>query len=186
MRTALCMHHMHHMSTFPIDVGTLLAFLVILSATSSIIFNFDAMPLTRTFSFTALDNPDYAPPVPSSVSCHSQVPAGSLPCKPFVKPPTIPFDRLSFIRQSSPLAPSHNFPTLSVLRPPKKLAPSKPRFNLYRKTLISYWRQNRAHRRFSKNRAVQGCVSMKRTPKKSFTTVANLPVEEKGFENVAV
>jgi hypothetical protein len=94
------------------------------------------MPLARTYSFAALDmldNPDYAPI--SSVSCHSQMPVGSLPCntvpyvpsesslttvgKPFVKPPTIPFNRMSFIRKSSPLAPSHNFPTLSMLPPPK-------------------------------------------------------------------
>lgn len=179
------------------------------------------MPLTRAYSFTALDNPDYAPlalaPVPSSVSCHSQMPAGSLPCdtipsesflttvgksfikpptipfdqisfihepflttvgKPFVKPPTMPFHRMSFIRQSSPLAPSHNFPTLSVFPPPKLLTPSKPKLNLYRKTLIFYWgRRSPAHQEFSKKCAAKGRVSKKRTPKKCVTSVANLPVE---------
>ena len=78
------------------------------------------------------------------------MPAVSLPCKPFIKPPTIPFDRLSFICQSSPLAPSNNFPILSVLPPPKKLVPKKPRLNLYRNTLISYW-----HQEFSKKYAAK-------------------------------
>ena len=149
------------------------------------------MPLTRTFSFTALNvlnNLDDAPPVPSSVSCHSQTPAVSLPCKPFVKPPTIPFDRLSFIRRSSPLARSDNFPTLSVLPPPKKLVPNKPRLNLYRNTLISYWHREFSKKYAAKKRAVQGRLIMKHTPKKSITTVASLLVEKagKGFENAAV
>ena len=136
------------------------------------------MPLTREFSFTALDNPGYALPVPTSFSCHSQTPTGSLPCnavsesclttlaKPFVKPPTMPFDRISFIHQSSPLTPSHNFPTLSVLPPPKQLAPLKPKLNLYRKTLVFYWaKQSLAHQKFLKKRAIQGRVSKKHTPK---------------------
>jgi hypothetical protein len=166
------------------------------------------MPLTRTYSFAALDvgldNPDYAPiaPIPSSVLCHSQMPAGYLPCdilpcesfqttvgKPFVKPPTMPFDRMSFIRRSSPLAPSHDFPsTLSVLPPPKR-TPLKPKLNLYRKTLIFYWRrQSLAHREFVKKCTAQGRVSKKRrTPKKCVTTGANLPVvEPMGFEKAAI
>ena len=149
------------------------------------------MPLTQTFSFTALivlNNLDNALPVPSSVSCHSQTPVVSLPCKPFVKPPTIPFDRLSFIRWSSPLTPSNNFPTLSVLPPPKKLAPKKPRLNLYRNTLISYWYREFSKKYAVKKCAVQGHLIMKHTPKKSITTVASLLVEKagKGFENAAV
>lgn len=150
---------------------------------TSTYFTFDSMPLTREFSFTALDNPDYALMVPTSISCHSpsQTPTGSLPCdtvsessclttvaKPFVKPPTMPFDRLSFIHRSSPLTPSHNFCTLSVLPPPKQLAPFKPKPNLYRKTLIFYWaKQSLAHQKFLKKRAIQGRrVSKKHTSKK--------------------
>lgn len=159
------------------------------------------MPLTRTYSFTALDNPDYAP-IPSSVLCHSQMPAGCLPCdilpcessqttvgKPFFKPPTMPFDRMSFIRRSSPLAPSHDFPTRSVLPPPKQRTPLKPKLNLYQKTLIFYWRRRSfAHREFVKKCAAQRRVSKKRrTPKKCVTTVANLPVvEPMGFEKAAI
>jgi hypothetical protein len=60
-------------------------------------------------SVTPLDNTDYAPaaplaPAPLSVSCHSQMPVGSLPFKPFVKPLTMPFDRGEGIRESSRLA----------------------------------------------------------------------------------
>jgi hypothetical protein len=142
---------------------------------TSTYFNFDAM-LTRQFSFTSLDNPDYTLLVPTSTSCHSQTPTGSGPCdavsesclttvgKPFVKPPTIPFERTIFIRQSSPLAPSRNFPTLSVLPPPKQLTPPKPKPNLYRKTLLRYWaKQSPAHRKFLKKFkcAAQGRVSKK-------------------------
>jgi hypothetical protein len=61
-----------------------------------------------TFTFTPLDNTDYAPaaplvPAPLSVSCHSHMPVGSLPFKPFVKPLTMPFDRGEGIRESSRL-----------------------------------------------------------------------------------
>ena len=146
---------------------------------TSTYFTFDSMPLTREFSFTVLDNPDYALLVPTSISCHSQTPTGFLPCdavsesclttvvKPFVKPPTMPFDRISFIHPSSPLAPSHNFPTLSVLPPPKQLPPFKPKPNLYQKTLIFYWaKQSLAHQKFLKKRAIQGRVSKKHIPKK--------------------
>ena len=147
---------------------------------TSTYFNFDAMPLTREFSFTALNNPSYALPVPTSISFHSQTPMGSLPCdavsesclttiaKPFVKPPTVPFDRMSFIHRSSPLAPSHNSPSLSVLPPPKQLTLLKPKHNLYKKALIFYWgKQSPAHRKFLKKCAAQGRVSKKHTPKKS-------------------
>jgi len=197
------------------------------------------MPLARTYSFAALDmldNPDYAP----ISSCHSQMPVGSLPYdtvpyvpsesslttvgKPFVKPPTIPFnrmsfirgssplapsrgfpalsmlpppkpptipfDRMSFIRKSSPLAPSHNSPTLSMLPAPKQLTSLKPKFDLYRKTLIFYWgKRNFAYREILKKHAAQGRVSKKRKPKKCGTmvvNVVNLPVEQMGFEKVAV
>jgi hypothetical protein len=135
---------------------------------TSTYFTFDSMPLTREFSFTALDNPDYALPVPTSISCHSQT--QTTVAKPFVKPPTMPLDRISFIHQSSPLGTrpsSHNFPTLSVLPPPKQLAPLKPKLNLYRKTLIFYWaKQSLAHQKFLKKRVIQVRVSKKHTPKK--------------------
>ena len=76
-------------------------------ATSSFLFllalcmNFDEMPLTRTYSLTALDifdNHGYAPPIPCSVSCDI-VPSKTTVAnvgKPFVKPPTIgkPFVKL--------------------------------------------------------------------------------------------
>lgn len=188
----LFMHYMHHMSKCQaprmsklVEVSNRHGHLVvILSATLSCLI-FDAMPLTRTFSFTALNNPDYALPVPSSVSYHSQMPAGYLPCKPFIKPPTMPFDRMSFICQSSPLAPSHNSNFFTP--PPKTLTPLKPRLNLNWITLISYWgRRNPAHWEILKKCAAHGRVSKKCTPKKSFTTVVNLPVEEKGFEKAAV
>jgi hypothetical protein len=55
-----------------------------------------------TFSFTPL--PSTLAPAPLSISCHSQMPAGSLPYKPFVKPLTMPFDRGEGIPESSRLA----------------------------------------------------------------------------------
>jgi hypothetical protein len=186
------MHRMHRCITcrrFQSTSALCLLFChIILSFNIALILT---MPLTRTFSFTALNvlnNLDDAPPAPSSVSCHSQTPAVSLPCKPFVKPPTIPFDRLSFIRRPSPLAPSDNFLNLSVLPPPKRLVPLKPRLDLYRNTLLSYWHREFSKKCAAKKRAVQGRVIMKHTPKKSITTVASLLVEKagKGFENAAV
>ena len=142
----------------------------------------------KPFALTALDvfdNHGYAPLIPSSVSCDI-VPSKTTIAnvgkpfvkpptvgKPFVKLPTIPFDRMSFIRKFSPLGPSHrdNFPTLSVPPPSKKHSNSKPKLNLYKKTLIFNWgRRSPGHREFSKKYASQRRVSKKRSPKKHVTT----------------